>query len=172
MPSDVAGYAAAVSVAVDRLKSSRLYDWLRLKGYIAFDLPKAVTALGGVLLVSIAAVHVYVLATQPALPVYFKAYCAALIAGCLLVAGGLWLKLNPRVPQLSWFLGDLLSVLFLGIYLVTRFTSLPGLAAVTGRWDFAPGTFALAFAGAFVALHVSVLLGINVAYPDRQGWED
>ena len=48
---------------------------------------------------------------------------------------------------------------------------MPGLVAVTGWWDFAPGTFALAFAGAFLALHVSVLLGINVAYPQQQGWQ-
>ncbi|EUA54741.1 putative membrane protein [Mycobacterium xenopi 4042] len=43
---------------------------------------------------------------------------------------------------------------------------------MTGRWDFAPATFAFAFAGAFVAVHMSVLLGINVAYPQRQGWHD
>jgi hypothetical protein len=76
------------------------------------------------------------------------------------------------VPQLSWFVGDLISVLFLGLYLASRAVSLPGLVAVTGRWDFAPGTFALAFAAAFLALHMSVLLRINVAYPQQQGWQD
>ncbi len=153
-------------------KSSRVYDWLRLKGYVAFDLPGLVTALGGFLLLAIAAAHAYVATTKAGLPVYFRVYSILLIVGCLVVAGGMWLRLTPRVPQLSWFLGDLLSVLFIGIYLATRVTSLQGLAAVTGRWDLAPGTFALAFAGAFVALHMSVLLRINVAYPDRQGWQD
>jgi ABC-type proline/glycine betaine transport system permease subunit len=62
--------------------------------------------------------------------------------------------------------------MFIGIYLASRAVSLPGLVAVTGRWDFAPGTFALAFAAAFVGVHLSVLLGINVAYPQRQGWLD
>ncbi|MBV9321263.1 MAG: oxidoreductase [Mycobacterium sp.] len=128
--------------------------------------------LGGLLLIGIVAAHVYVVASEPGLPVYFKLYSAVLIACCLMVAGGMWFGRNPRVPQLIWFFGDLLSVVFLGIYLVSRAVSLPGLVAVTGRWDFAPGTFALAFAGAFVALHVSVLLGINVAYPQRQGWQD
>jgi ABC-type proline/glycine betaine transport system permease subunit len=49
---------------------------------------------------------------------------------------------------------------------------LPGLTAVTGRWDLAPATIALAFACAFLALHASAVLGINVAYPQRQQWED
>jgi hypothetical protein len=163
--------------AVDRMlvelwKNSRLYDWLRLKGYVAFDLPRAVTALGGLLLLAIVAVHVYVTTTQAALPVYFKVYCAALSAGCLSTAAAMWLGAKPRVAALGWFVGDLLALLFVGLYLVTRAISLPGLVAVTGRWDFAPGTFALAFAGAFVAVHMSVLLRINVAYPNRQGWQD
>jgi hypothetical protein len=151
---------------------SRLHDWLRLKGYVAFDLPRTVTALGGLLLLAIAAAHVEVATREPALPMYFLVYSALLIAGCFGVMGGMWVRFNPRVPQLSWIFGDVLSVLVVGIYLASRVTSLPGLEAVTGRWDFAPGTFALAFSGAFVALHMSVLLRINVAYPDRQGWQD
>ncbi len=153
-------------------KNSRLFDWLRLKGYVAFDLPRMVTALGGFLLLAIAAAHAYVATTEAGLPRYFLVYSALLVTGCLMVAAGMWFRLSPRVPQLSWFLGDLLSVLFIGIYLASRVTSLRGLVAVTGRWDFAPGTFALAFAGVFVAVHMSVLLRINVAYPDRQGWQD
>ena len=171
LSSDSAGYAA-VGLLVDLWKSSRLYDGLRLKGYVAFDLPRTVTALGGLLLMGIVAAHAYVVTIEAALPLYFKVYCAVLIAGCFFAAGAMWFPLNPRVPQLSWFVGDLISVLFLGVYLASRAASLPGLVAVTGRWDFAPGTFALAFAGAFLALHMSVLLRINVAYPQRQGWQD
>jgi hypothetical protein len=161
-----------VGFVADMWKSSRLYDWLRLKGYVAFDLPRTVTMLGGLLLTGIVAAHVYVVSTERPSPVYFKVYCAILIAGCLLVAGGMWFGLNARVAALSWFFGDLLSLSYLAIYLASRAASLPGLVAVTGRWDFAPGTFALAFAGAFIALHMSVLLGINVAYPQRQHWPD
>jgi hypothetical protein len=46
------------------------------------------------------------------------------------------------------------------------------MVAVTGRWDFAPGSLAGACALGFVAVHMSVLLGINVAYPQRQPWFD
>lgn len=145
---------------------------LRLGGYVAFNLPRAVTALGGLLLLGIVVTHVYVLTRETGLPVYFIVYATVLIAGCLLAAGVMWLALNPLLPQLGWLLGDVLSVVFLGVYLVSRAASLPGLVALTGRWDFAPGTWALACAGGFIAVHMSVLLGINVAYPQHQNWHD
>jgi hypothetical protein len=66
----------------------------------------------------------------------------------------------------------LVSVIFLGLYLASRPMSLPGLVALTGRWDVAPGSWAGACALGFVAVHMSVLLGINVAYAQRQNWHD
>jgi hypothetical protein len=161
-----------VGPVIDRWKRSQLYELLRLKGYVAFNLPRTVSMLGAALLIGIAAVHVYLLTSQPALPMYFIVYTAIVEACCLLTAASLWLGRNPRVPQLGWFFGDLVSVVFLGLYLASRATTLPGLVAVTGRWDFAPGTFAGAFALGFIAVHMSVLLGINVAYPQRQPWFD
>jgi hypothetical protein len=166
------GYAGAVNAVLGRWKRSQLYDWLRLKGWVAFNLPRTVAALGAGLLIGVVAVHVYVLTSRTALPLYFVIYAAILGAGCLLTASFLWLGRNPRVPQLGWVFGDLISVVFLGVYLATRAAPLPGLVAMTGRWDFAPGTFAAAFALGFVAVHMSVLLGINVAYPQRQQWTD
>lgn len=161
-----------MSAVIERWKRSRAYEWLRLKGWVAFNVPRTVTALGSGLLIGVVAVHVYVFTSQTALPVYFFIYAAILGACCLLTAASLWLARNPRVPQLGWFFGDLVSVVFLGVYLASRAAPLPGLVAVTGRWDFAPGTFAAVFALGFVAVHMSVLLGINVAYPQRQQWTD
>lgn len=155
-----------------RLKHGQLYEWLRLKGYVAFNVPRTVTALGAGLLLGIAAVHVYVLTSRPALPAYFVGYTATVLACCLLAAAGLWLGRIPRIPSSAWLLGDGIAVAFIGLYLVTRVTPLPGLLAVTGRWDFAPGTLAGVLALGFVTVHMSVLLGINVAYPQRQQWSD
>jgi hypothetical protein len=161
-----------VGAVTERWKRSQLYEWLRLKGYVAFNLPRTVTMLGAALLTGIAAAHVYVSTSRAALPMYFFVYAAILGACCLLAASFLWLGRNPRVPQLGWYFGDLVSVVFLGVYLASRAVTLPGLVAVTGRWDFAPGTLAGAFALGFVTVHMSVLLGINVAYPQRQPWFD
>lgn len=166
------GYVAAVGLLVRLWERSRVYRMLRLGGYVAFDVPRAVTALGTVLLLGIVATHLYVLDRETGLPVYFLIYAVVLMAGCVLAAAAIWLAVNPRVPQLGWLLGDAVSVVFLGLYLASRVVSLPGLVALTGRWDVAPGSFAAAFAMGFVAIHVSVLLGINVAYPQRQNWHD
>lgn len=149
-----------------------MFRVLSLGGYVAFDLPRAVTGLGALLLVGIAVVHIYVWTSQDALPPYFQAYAAVVIALCLMFAGSLGYARNPRVAQAGWYFGSLLAVAVLAVDIGTRIASLPGLVAVTGRWDFAPATFTLAFAGAFIGLHGSVLLGINVAYPRRQHWAD
>lgn len=161
-----------MGVVAERWKRSGLYEWLRLKGYVAFNLPRTVTMLGATLLIGIAATHVYVLTSQTALPMYFVVYTAALLVCCLLTAAAMWLGRKPKVARLGWFFGDVVCVVFLGMYLVSRAASLPGLVAVTGRWDFAPGTLAGAAALGFITVHMSVLLGINVAYPQRQQWTD
>lgn len=150
---------------------SRLFRVLSLGGYVAFDLPRVTTGSGAALLVSIAATHVYLVAAE-ATPWYFVAYVAAVAAVCLLTAGALWFARSHVVAQGSWYAGSGLSVVIVGVDIATRVGRLPGMTALTGRWDVAPATFALAFACAFLALHASVLLGINVAYPHRQRWED
>ncbi|TDH49790.1 oxidoreductase [Mycobacterium eburneum] len=147
-----------------RLWSSPL---LTLNGWMAFNLPRTVTAVGATLLLAIVALHGYLLATQPALPAYFVVYAAVLAAGCLVAAAATaWGRSG------GWYLGSLVCLVFLGIYLISRFVALPALGALTGRWDVAAGTFAMAFAAAFIGLHATVLSGINVAYPQRQNWRD
>lgn len=152
-----------------RLLSSRV---LTLNGWVAFNLPRTVTALGGALLTGLVLVHIYVLTTEPGLPRYFAAYVLGLSAACALAAGAMVFALKPIVPQAGWYFGSLICSAFLCAYLVTRWVQLPGLIGVTARWDFAPGTLGIAFAGAFLAVHTTVLSGINVAYPQRQQWYD
>jgi hypothetical protein len=169
---NVGGYVLAVGSMTRRLKRTQMYEWMRLKGYVAFNLPRVVTGLGAGLLSGIAAVHVYVLVSRPALSAVFAVYTGLVVAWCLLAVAAMGFAANPRIPQLGWFVGDAVSIVYLAVYLATRPTALPGLVAVTGRWDFAPGTLAGALALGFVAVHMSVLLGINVAYPQRQQWSD
>lgn len=152
-----------------RLLSSRV---LTLNGWVAFNLPRTVTALGGALLTGLVLVHIYVLTTEPGLPRYFAAYVLGLSAACALAAGAMVFALKPIVPQAGWYFGSLVCSAFLCAYLVTRWVQLPGLIGVTARWNFAPGTLGIAFAGAFLAVHTTVLSGINVAYPQRQQWYD
>jgi hypothetical protein len=167
--SNIAAVGTLVNRRWQRLWSSPL---LTLNGWVAFNLPRTVTAMGATLLLGIVAVHGYVLATQPGLPVYFVVYAGVLAAGCVAATAGAALGMSAAVAQAGWYLGSLVCLVFLVIYLGSRVVSLPGLVALTGRWDVAPATFAMAFAGGFLGLHATVLSGINVASPQRQGWHD
>lgn len=140
---------------------------LRLNGYVAFDLPRTVTAVGAPLLTGVAAVHVYLLATQPDVPMYFVGYVAVLAAGCLVAVAAM-----ASGAGSGWYLGSAVCLGFLGVYLVSRFAGPPGLVALTGRWDVAPGSLAMALAAGFLAVHTTVLSGVNAAFPHRQGWHD
>lgn len=171
------GYLAVVADLVARRTTAlwrRLLSSpvLTLNGWVAFNLPRTVTALGGGLLTGLVAVHVYMLATEPELPRYFVAYVVVLAAGCVTAASAMVVGIKPAVPQAGWYLGSMVCAAFLALYLVTRWISLPGLVTVTGRWDFAPGTLGMACAAAFIVVHTTVLSGINVAYPRRQQWYD
>lgn len=172
-----AGYLTRVAGFVGRLwlktwhgiLSSR---FLTLDGWVAFNLPRTVTAVGQGLLAGLAGVHVYLLSTEPGLPWYFVGYAVALVAGCLIAAVAMVANMNPSVPQRGWYVGSLICCAFLGLYVLSRLISLSGLEALTGRWDVAPVTLAMALAVAFLAVHTTVLSGINAAYPHRQNWQD
>jgi hypothetical protein len=145
---------------------------LTLNGWVAFNLPRTVTALAGSLLMALAAVHAYVFTTHSGAPLYFAVYSAVLAACCLTAAAAMVFTLKPWVPLAGWYFGSFICLAFLAVYVVSRWVRLPGLEALTGRWDLSPGTFAMAFAAGFVAVHTTVLSGINVAYPQRRRWYD
>lgn len=174
---DRRGYLALVADLVARRTMALWWRLLSspvltLNGWVAFNLPRAVTALGGGLLTGLVAVHIYMLAVVPDLPGYFAAYVLVLTAACLVAASSMLVGIKPAVPQAGWYLGSLVCSGFLAVYLLTRWVSLPRLATITGRWDLAPGTLGMACAAAFIAVHTTVLSGINVAYPRRQQWYD
>lgn len=137
---------------------------------IAFNLPRSVTLAADLALLGVAATHGYVLATTPGPPGYFIAYCVAMIIGCLAAAAIAWIDIDDIVPGWGWWAGSVICVAFVIGYLISRLISLPGLPTLTGRWDIAPGSLALACAGAFIALHLTVLTGVNVAFGQRRAW--
>ncbi|WP_147471669.1 oxidoreductase [Nocardia stercoris] len=136
---------------------------------MAFDLPGVTTALGMASLLGAAAVHLYLLGTETGLPGYLTAYFVVLSAGWIFAAVMMALG---RFADRGWLLAGLVSAVFLVGYVLSRLTGLPGLPAVKYRWDFTPGTVALLCAALFLAVWVSVLLGINVAHPRKRDWHD
>lgn len=153
-------------------RRARASSLLTLNGWVAFNVPRLVTALGVTLLFALVVLHSYVVTTAAALPAYFLGYTAVLTLTCLLAAFGTTFGWNVETTERAWNLGSLICLAFLAIYLVTRVVPLPGLIMLTGRWDVAPGTLAMAAAAGFVGVHVTVLSGINAAYPHTQHWQD
>jgi hypothetical protein len=143
--------------------------------YFAFNGPRLTTALGIALLLGIAAIRLYWLAggfLLPAYPAYLTAYFALLAAAAVLAAVGMVLGRRPGLVRMGWVLGTLVSAGSIAMYLASRTVGLPGLPQLLDRWDYALGTFAMTVAALFVALHFSVLTGVNVAYPHRRPWHD
>ncbi|MGB3473850.1 MAG: oxidoreductase [Mycobacterium sp.] len=139
---------------------------------IAFNLPRTVTLAADAALLGLAGTHAYMLATAVHRPGYFAVYCVMVIIGCVVAAATTWIDVDDVVPAAGWVAGGLLCAAFLIGYPISRLVSLPGLSALTGRWDLAPGNLALACAAAFLGLYLTVLSGVNVAFGQRRGWYD
>jgi hypothetical protein len=143
--------------------------------YFAFNGPRLTTTSGIVPLLGVAAIRLYWLAggfLLPGYPAYLAAYFALLATAALLAAVGMVLGRRPGLVRIGWALGSLVSVASLVMYVVSRTAGLPGVPRLVQWWDYPLGTFAMVLAAVFLALHFSVLTGMNVAYPQRRQWHD
>jgi hypothetical protein len=143
--------------------------------YFSFNGPRVTTAVGIVLLLGIAAIRLYWLAggfPLPAYPAYLAGYFALLVAAAVLASVGMVMGRRPRLVRVGWMLGSLVSAASLAMYLASRTVGLPGLSQLVSWWAYPLGTFAMALAALFVGVHVTVLTGMNVAYPQRRHWHD
>jgi hypothetical protein len=143
--------------------------------YISFNGPRVTTALGLVLLLGVAAIRLYWLAggfPLPTYPAYLAGYFALLVAAAVLASVAMVAGRRPGLVWLGWMLGSLVSAASLAMYLASRTVGLPGVSQLVGWWDYPVGTFAMALAALFVGVHVTVLTGMNVAYPHRRDWHD
>ena len=160
-----------VAIAAQKLRPTGLPQLISFYKHIAFDLPRIVTGTGVVLLLGMATIRLYLLATGSP-PAYLAAYFA-LIGACVVVASlamlaGRW----PRVVAAGWWFGSLIALATFAMYIASRTAGLPGLGRYVSRWDFTYGTAGIALSVGFLAVHFTVLTGMNVAYPHRQQWTD
>ncbi|WP_182906395.1 oxidoreductase [Microbispora sp. H13382] len=137
--------------------------------YFAFDLPRTTTAAGVTLMAGLAAAHAYLIDGGTADPAYLNVYRALIVTGSLVAIA---LMSLPGPARAGWRLGSLVSVVALAVYLASRTAGLPGMPLLAGRWDCPLGTVTMGVAALFLALHGSVLTGVNVAYPRRRDWYD
>ncbi len=109
---------------------------------------------------------------MPSYPAYLAVYSLVLVIAGLSAAVGMVAGRRRRLAEIGWTLGSLVSVVSVVTYLVGRTVGVPGLPQLRGWWDYPIGTFSMALAVLFVALHFSVRTGMNVAYPERKQWHD
>ncbi|UNS99887.1 hypothetical protein MMF93_28100 [Streptomyces tubbatahanensis] len=154
------------------LRYSGVGKLLRLYRYFAFDLPRLTSGAGALLLLGTAAARLHQAVTgHPAdRPGYVAACLVVLASGAFLAAVGVVAGARRVLTRAGWVLGSLVSAVSAAGYLVGRVAGLPGLPELQGRWDYPLGTASLILAGGFLALHVSVLTGMNVAVPDTRHW--
>jgi hypothetical protein len=153
------------------LLHSRMYRLVTSYRYVAVDLPRTTASALGAALLGFAATHVYILVSEPVVPLYLVIYVWVLVAVC--IAAGVALALAPGpIARVGRAVGAGTSVVFLVGYVTSRLTGLPALPGVRGWWDYAPGTLAALCAVAYLAISGAVLLGITVARPEEQHWHD
>lgn len=140
--------------------------------YCAFNVPKTTTGVGVALLLSTAAIQGFLLARHFTVPAYLVGWFILMIAGSLLASAAMTTGSAPRLVRSGWALGSAVSLLSLAIYLVSRGPGLPGLPQMVGKWHYPLGNVSVVIALLFLALHFSVLTGMNVAYPQRRHWHD
>ncbi|GAA4207832.1 hypothetical protein [Microbispora amethystogenes] len=137
--------------------------------YFAFALPRTTTTAGVTLLAGLGAVHAYLIADATADPAYLIAYRELIAAGASAAAVLMTLR---RPARAGWWLGSAVSAVALAVHLVSRTAGLPRMPQLIGRWDCPLGTVTMGAAALFLALHGSVLAGVNVAFPRRRDWHD
>lgn len=141
--------------------------------YIYFNGPRTTTAVGMVLVLGVGAIHLYLLVSDQALgrrfasPTYLDAYYGLLFASAVAAAVGMLIARRP-----GWALGSLVSAAAIMMYVASRVWGLPGLHILEGWWNYPLGTFMMALGAMFLALHLSIVTGPNVAYPHRRDWHD
>lgn len=136
---------------------------------VAFDLPRTVTASGIALLLGIVAVLIGTIVTTSERPGLLVVYVITLT---VVLAASAAAMLLPARSTGGWLLGSAGAAFFVVTYAGSRFVAPAGAPQAQAGWDYAPGTAALGFGLLFLALHASVLLGVNVAHPRSQGWHD
>ncbi|WP_369205625.1 hypothetical protein [Streptomyces sp. PU-14G] len=167
--SPAPGRAALKNAALRYSGMGRLLSFSR---YFAFDLPRLTSGCGVLLLLGTATARLYQAITgYPAdRPGYLTVCLVVLASGAFLAAVGVVAGVRRVLTRAGWALGSLVSTVSAVGYLAGRVAGLPGLPEVQGRWDHPLGTVTLILAGGFLALHASVLMGLNVAVPDTRHW--
>jgi hypothetical protein len=134
--------------------------------YIYFNQSKLITTTGIALILLVGLIHLLESPEYFEAAIYLGLLFLANFAGTVVAAIGIF----RGACGWGWALGALISGVTIAVYLVSRTLGLPGYTE--GMWADPVGSFSVMVEGLFVALYLSIVTGMNIAYPDKREWHD
>ncbi len=141
---------------------------ISLYKYIYFNQPRLVTFTGISLILMIGFIHVYVFPQHFVAAPYLGISFVVLFVGSLMSA----FQILRGSRTLGWTVGAVISGIALITYIISRLFGLPGFEEAQGNWANPVGTVAMIFEVLFIFGYVSLVTGMNVAWPEKRDWHD
>lgn len=136
--------------------------------YLYLNGPGVTRWTGVALVLLVGAIHLVETLEYFGIAPYLGALFAANVVGSLIAAAGIYRGSRTW----GWLLGAVISGVAIVAYLVSRTIGLPEFSEAMGAWDEPLGTVSMIVEFLFLMVYISVLTGINVAYPERRNWDD
>lgn len=136
--------------------------------YIYFNQPRLVTATGIGLILLVGLTHLWESPEHFKAAGYIGTSFLANFAGSVIAAVGIY----RGASTWGWLLGAVISSISIVAYVVSRTLGLPDFEEAMGNWGNSAGSAAVIFEALFVMGYVSVVTGMNVAYPNERRWHD
>jgi hypothetical protein len=136
--------------------------------HIYLNLPR-ITRLAGVALVLVVGlIHLVEAPEHFAAVAYLGTLFAVNFVLALASAVGIW----RGSKSWGWLLGAGISAVSILAYLWSRALGLPGFPEGVGAWNTPVGSVSVIVEALFLGLYISVVTGMNVAYPDERHWDE
>ena len=148
------------------LKITGMRKMISFYRYVYFNQPRAVTFLGISAILTIGLIHAYALPEHFEIAPYLGLSFAVLFALSFVSAFGI---LRGSFTT-GWLLGAVISGVALVSYLISRLFGLPGFEEAQSAWATPAGTVAMGLEAFFVSIYVSLITGMNVAWPEKRDW--
>jgi hypothetical protein len=136
--------------------------------YIYFNQPRLVTATGVGLILLVGLIHLLEASEHFEAAVYVGVLFLANFVGSVVAAIGIF----RGARGWGWLLGASISCIALLAYLVSRALGLPGRGEYVGAWSDPVGSTSVLIEVLFVGLYLSLVTGMNIAYPGERNWYD
>jgi hypothetical protein len=136
--------------------------------YIYFNHPRLVTFTGISLILMIGFTHMYVFPEHFKIAPYLGLSFAVLFVISIVSA----INILRGSRRWGWTLGAAISGVALLSYVLSRTLGFPGFPEAQNSWATPVGTAAMGFEALFILTYISLITGMNVAWPEKREWHD